>query len=183
MRPSALLLALFGAGATACATSAPSPAPSPDRILVVDRDGTVVRQSTADENARAVVAAPMAQVWPAVLLAYADLGIEPTVSDRATGRYGNAGFVAPRRIMGRPLAEFFHCGSGMTGPLIDMGRLTANVVSALGEDGAGGTVVVTHVSATLRRNDGTSTDPINCSSTGALEEYIRQSTQKRVTAH
>jgi hypothetical protein len=183
MRPSALLLALFAAGATACATSAPSPAPSPDRILVVDRDGTVVRQSTADENARAVVAAPMAQVWPAVLLAYADLGIEPTVSDRATGRYGNAGFVAPRRIMGRPLAEFFHCGSGMTGPLIDMGRLTANVVSALGEDGAGGTVVVTHVSAMLRRNDGTSTDPINCSSTGALEEYIRQSTQKRVTAH
>jgi hypothetical protein len=183
MRPSALLLALFAAGATACAASTPSPAPSPDRILFVDRDGTVVRQSTADENARAVVAAPMAQVWPAVLLAYADLGIEPTVSDRATGRYGNAGFVAPRRIMGRPLAEFFHCGSGMTGPLIDMGRLTANVVSALGEDGAGGTVVVTHVSATLRRNDGTSTDPINCSSTGALEEYIRQSTQKRVTAH
>jgi hypothetical protein len=184
MRPLALLLALLAAaGTTACATAAPSPAPSPDRILVVDRDGTVVRQSTADENARAVIAAPLAQVWPAILLAYSDLGIEPTVSDRAAGRYGNAGFVAPRRIMGRPLGEFFHCGSGMTGPLIDMGRLYANVVSALADDGAGGTVVVTHVSGTLRRNDGTSTDPINCSSTGALEEYIRQSTQKRVTAH
>ena len=165
----------------ACASSTASPASSPDRILVVDSDGKVIRQSTADENARITFAAPLDRVWPAIRLAYDDLGLEPTVSDRSSGRYGNAGFIAPRRMMGRPLGEFFSCGSGLTGPLIEAGRLHANVVSTLIDDGKGGTIVLTHVSASLKRNDGTSTNPITCSSTGALEEYIRSATEKRLT--
>ena len=178
MRLSPILLGLFAAAA--CATTAPPPAPAHDRVLFVDTDGSVLRQSTADENSRASFVVPVARVWPAVMFAYADLGIEPNVVDRPSGRYGNAGFVAPRRLVGRPLSQFFSCGSGFAGPLIETGRLYANVVSTVSDDGKGGSIVMTHVSGSLSRNDGTSTSPINCGSTGAFEEYIRRSVQKRL---
>jgi hypothetical protein len=179
MRLSPILLVLLASAA--CATAAPPP-PAGDRILVVDSNGNSVRQSTADEYSRASFAAPVPRVWSAVMLAYADLGIEPSIIDRASGRYGNAGFVAPRRLLGKRLSEFFSCGSGLTGPLIETGRLYGNVVSTVSDDGKGGSVVSTHVSGSLSRNDGTSTSPINCGSTGAFEEYIRHSVETRLAS-
>ena len=181
MRSPALLFALLGVAA--CATSTPSPAPAPERIVVVNQDGSVVRQSTSDENSRATYKAPTAQVWPALVLAYTTLGIQPTANDRASGQYGNAGFVVPRRIAGRPIGDFFSCGMGMTGPRIDSGRVYGNVMSVLSDDGAGGSIVITHVSATLRPNAGNASDPITCASTGALEELLQKNVQGNLAAH
>ena len=181
MRSSALILALIGAGA--CAPAAPSPAPSPDRVLVVGADGSIVRQSTASENSRAAYAAPPAKVWPALVLAYTTLGIQPTRNDRAAGQYGNAGFLVPRRIVGRPIAEFFSCGSSITGPRIDNGRVYGNVMSVLTDDGSGGSVVVTYVSAYLNPNTGSASDPIACASTGALELLLQKNVQQSLDAH
>lgn len=172
MRLPAFLLAL--SGVMACAQAAPTPAPGPDRVLVVDTDGSVIHQSTADENSRSTYAAPPSKVWPALVLAYTTLGIEPTTNDRSTGQYGNAGFVVPRRIAGRPIAAFFSCGSSLTGPRIDSGRVYGIVMSVLSADGAGGSVVMTHVNGTLRMNSGSSSDPINCSSTGELEQLLQK---------
>ena len=165
--------------ALACAPTA-TPAPAPERILVVDSNGQPVRRSTADENARVSFKASMDKVWPALILSYADLAIEPSVADRAAGRYGNGGFIAPRRLGGRPLAEFLSCGSGLTGPYIDSGRLTANVVTTVQPAPDGTTTAVTYATGTLRRNDGTSTDPIVCASTGALEEQLRRGIEARL---
>jgi hypothetical protein len=178
MRPSKFLLAMLASAA--CATANPSPSPSADRVLVVDSDGTPIHQSTSDQSARAFFAAPVAKVWPAVMLSYSDLGIQPSISDRAAGRYGSEGFVAPRHMMGRPLGDYFRCGYGMTGPVIDAGRLYGSVVSTITDDGKGGSVVFTYVTGSLRRNDGSSSDPINCGSTGAIEEYIRTATTKHI---
>jgi hypothetical protein len=176
MRSPALILALLGVAA--CATAGPTPAPSPDRVLVVNADGSVVRQSTADENSSVTYQAPAARVWPALVAAYTTLGIQPTTSDRANGQYGNAGFIVPRRVAGRPIAEFFSCGMGITGPRIDNGRVIGNVMSVLTDDRAGGTVVVTHVSGSLRPNTGNASDPITCASTGALEALLRKNIEQ-----
>jgi hypothetical protein len=167
--------------AAGCTPTATPATPAPDRVLAVDANGNVIRRSTADENARATIAAPIDKVWPALVLAYAQMGIDPSVADRGLGRYGNGNFTAPRRINGRSLGEFFNCGSGLTGPYIENGRLTANVVTTLlpGSD-AGTTLASTYASGTLRRNDGTSTDPIVCASTGALEEALRLAIERRV---
>ena len=170
-------------GVAACAPAAPSPAPSPERVLVVNSDGSAIRQSTADENSRATYTAPVAQVWPALVLAYNTLGIQPTTSDRASGQYGNAGFIVPRRIAGRPIAEFFSCGNGMTGPRIDTGRVYGNVMSVVSDNGAGGSIVVTHVSASLRPNGGSASDPITCASTGALEMLLQKNVQQQLDTH
>jgi len=181
MRRHATLLSRSGVLLLAVACAPPStPTPAPDRILAVDSDGRVIRRSTADENTRAVFAAPVDKVWPALILSYSDLGIEPSVADRATGRYGNGNFVAPRRIGGRPLGEFFNCGSGLTGPYVDAGRLTANVVTTVQAAPDGSTRASTYAAGVLRRNDGTSTDPIVCASTGALEERIRVAIESRL---
>ena len=173
------LAAIATALLTACAPSA-TPTPAPDRVLAVDSDGRVIRRSTADENARVSFAAPPDKVWPALVLAYADVGIEPSVADRAQGRYGNGKFTAPRRMGGRPLADFFSCGSGLTGPYIDQGRLTANVVTTIQPGPDGTTSAITYSSGSLRRNEGTSTDPIVCASTGALEEFLRRRVEARL---
>ena len=178
MRSSVLYFVLLGAAG--CAGASPSPAPSPDRVLVVDSNGRVVHQSTADENDHVTFAAPPSRVWPALVNAYTTLGILPTTNDRAAGQYGNAGFLVPRRIIGRPIAEFFDCGSGMTGPHVDNGRVYANVMSVVADNGSGGSKVITHVGATLRTNDGAASDPIVCASTGALEQVLQKDIQQAI---
>jgi hypothetical protein len=147
-------------------------------VLVVNADGSVVRQSTADENSSANYKAPPAKVWPALVAAYSTIGIQPTANDRASGQYGNAGFIVPRRIAGRPIAEFFSCGMDITGPRIDNGRVIGNVMSVITSDGAGGSVVITHVSGTLRPNSGNASDPIPCATTGALETLLRKNIEQ-----
>ena len=177
-RPDRALFALATALLAACAPPS-TPTPAPERILAIDTDGRVIRRS-GDENARASFKAPVDKVWPALVMSYADFGIEPSVADRAAGRYGNGNFVAPRRLGNRPLADYFNCGSGLTGPYIDTGRLTANVVTSIQPAADGTTSAVTYASGTLRRNDGASTDPIVCASTGALEETLRANIERRL---
>jgi hypothetical protein len=175
---SALASALVLTGG--CAPATPSTTSDPSRVVIVEANGTAMRQSTADENATVTFAAPMDRVWAAVVVGYAELGIDPSIADRAGGHYGNRGFVAARRMAGRPLGDYFHCGSGLGGPRIDSGRLTADVLTSLTAAPDGGTVVTTHVSGRVRSNDGTSTDPIVCGSTGALEEHLRTTIAARV---
>ena len=183
MRRSCTALVAAIALLAGCAPASPSAStPAPVRVLAVDNDGTVIRRSAFDENARLAFAAPMDKVWSALVLAYADLGIQPTVSARAEGRYGNAGFIMPRRVGTRPIGDFFQCGSGMAGPYVDAGRLTANVMTAIQSTSDGSTVGMTHVSGSLRRNEGASADPIVCASTGAIEEHIRKSIVRRLGA-
>lgn len=177
-RPLSLLPLLLAA--TACA-STPGAAPAPsDRVLAVDADGRVIRRSALDERAHASFAAPMDKVWSALVLSYADAGIPPTIVDRARGQYGNTGLALSRRFACRPLGDFFECGAGMTGPYVDSGRLTATVVTSLARASDSTTTASTAVTGTLKRNDGATSDPITCSSTGALEELLRRGVEERL---
>ena len=139
-----------------------------------------MRQSTADEHSHVTFSAPIDQVWRALIASYTDLGINPTVSDPATGRYGNLGFVVPSRLQGKPVGHFFDCGSTMTGSLVDVGQVTATVVTTLSALPDGTTSAVTQVTGTLRRNEGVSSDPIVCASTGAIEDHLRKATELRL---
>jgi hypothetical protein len=175
-----LMLALPSAFLIACAAPSALPTPAPDRVLAVDSDGNIIRRSTGDEKARVEFKAPVDRVWPALVMSYAELGIEPTVADRGAGRYGNGGFVAPRRLGGKALAAYFNCGSGLAGPYIDAGRLTTSVVTYVQAGSDGSTTAVTYASGTLRRHEGASADPIVCASTGLLEEEIRKGVEKQL---
>jgi hypothetical protein len=115
-----------------------------------------------------------------MVMGYAELGIEPAVADRQSGRYGNGGFTAPRRLAGRSIGSYFNCGSGLAGPYIDAGRLTANVITQVQPSSDGGTTAVTYATGVLRRYEGAATDPIVCASTGLLEEELRKAIEKHL---
>lgn len=176
---SPLVPLLFLAAACASSTSSRSD-PAPERVLAVDPGGTVIRQSTDDEHSSTVFAAPKAKVWSALVNAYAEAGIEPTLSDPATGRYGNTAFAVPRRMLDKPIAQIFECGTGSTGRLIDNGRVTALIVTTLSSLPDGTTSASTQVKGALRRTDSATGTLLNCSSSGAIEEFLTTSIRKRL---
>lgn len=182
MRRRSLVLVAFVLPAAACRpTASPAPRPGPDRIVAIERDGTILRQSTADEHSRTPYNAPISRVWRAVMVSYAELGIEPTIADRAVWRYGNEGFIVPRRFADRPIGSIFHCGSGITGPLVDRGRLIADVMTSLTPTSDTTTIMVTHIRGALHSNEGTSTEPLHCSSTGVIEELLQAAIARNLT--
>src|SRR5258708_3729799 len=69
--------------ASACASGGASVRPeAADRVVLVGADGSLMKQA-ANDNTRASFAATPARVWPALIAAYSDLGVLPTVVDRA----------------------------------------------------------------------------------------------------
>jgi len=164
-----------------CASSGtPGQNPAPDRLIAVDESGGVIRQSTDDQFTHATFAAPRDKVWHALLAAYAEAGIEPSLSDPATGKYGNTAFAVPRRVMNRPISQFFNCGEGSTGRLVDNGQVTALIVTTLTSLPDGTTSASTQVKAALRRTDSSMGRLLNCSSSGALEEFLSTSIRKQL---
>ena len=141
-----------------------------DRVLASEA-GNLIKQ-TVNESTRSVLPAPPARVWGALVAAYGQLGISPTVADRAGGLYGNRAFVFSARLNDRPSSDFFSCGSGLGGVFGSTGRLTADVQSRISPQGEGSTVLLTHVSGRFRSNEGTSTSPITCESTGEIEQFL-----------
>lgn len=106
--------------------------------------------------------------------AYGQLGISPTVADKAGGWYGNRAFVFSARVNDRPSSDFFSCEAGLGSVFGSTGRLTADVQSRISPRGEGSTVLLTHVSGRFRSNEGTSTSPITCESTGEIEQFLQR---------
>jgi hypothetical protein len=166
---------------TACAAQH-APASTSDRVVAVLADGTVWRQTTADESSAFTVTAPADAVWVALTNSYTALGIAPTISDRASGTYGNAGFAMPRVLADHRIDEYFDCGQGLSGPRVSGGRVTATAVSTIAPADGGTMRVQTRITGVLRSNDGASNDPITCSSTGRLEATLRAGVEQRLAA-
>lgn len=169
--------------ALACApANTPAPMPGPDRILAIDQDGRVLRQSTSDDHFRVTFPASMTRVWRAMVVSYAELGIDPTIADRSIGRYGNESFLVPRRFIGRPISEIFSCGSGLTGPIVERGRVIADVVTTLTAVSDTSTVAYTHVAGRVNSNEGTSSEPLFCPSTGIIETELQAAITRNLAA-
>ncbi|MEP6989671.1 MAG: hypothetical protein ABJA80_01990 [bacterium] len=174
-RRHALVSTLLFAGA--CASAGGGPQSSPDRVVATD-NGTPIRQMVNDD-ARVAVAAPRAKVWRALIGAYGDLGIVPTVADEATGTYGNRGFTFPARLHDRPGDDYFSCGSSLSS-IGSSGRLVASVESQVTAVSDSESVVVTRASARYRSNAGTSSNALDCSTRGALEQYLQVDIKRRL---
>jgi hypothetical protein len=174
--PLATLILLLAA----CGPPRQLPAPAPDHVTTVLHDGTELRLTRPDENSNFTVTAMADPLWAALMDSYTALGIAPTLVDRAGGRYGNAGFVMPRRLAERRIGEYFDCGQSLTGPRVEAGRLLASVMSTISPAGNGTMRVDTRVTSTLRLNEGTSSNTMTCASTGALETALRAGVEQRL---
>jgi hypothetical protein len=166
----------------ACGNAPAAEAPKPERTIGVDVGGNVVKTYSMDDEAQHTFAAPEDRVFNAVVAAYTLAGIPPTVADRPGHRYGNEGFIVPREFAGGKIGDFFRCGDDLGGPLVNRGTVVANVVTTLAATSPGSTVTTTSVSARVRRNDGASSVPVTCTTTGRLEEQLRQAIATRLNS-
>jgi hypothetical protein len=159
----------------ACASGGSTPTTrSPDRVIMTTQDGSVLRQQI-DAATKATFPSSPDKVWAAVVGAYADLGIEANSWDKTQGHYAAQNFIMPRRIKNVGITALFSCGSSMTGPVADQGRIMADVVTKLLPNPDGTTSATIYVDGMLKKNEGASSDPIHCSSSGRIEELLRKS--------
>jgi len=120
--------------------------------------------------ARALAAGPDT-VFAALEEAYKSVGVPVAMRDPGRWSLGNRNLEISRRLGGTSLSEYFNCGaSAMGADIATSYRLQISVVSTLTQAGSG-TYLETLVQASARP-PGTSTDPVNCASTGRLEHEI-----------
>jgi hypothetical protein len=179
---SAHLAALTAILLSACASGGSTNGTrSPDRVLVTTAQGDVVRQQT-DAIPTAKFAKSPDVVWAAVVGSYVDMGIAANSSDRSQWRYGAVNYIMPRRFRGLGIASLFSCGSGMTGPLAEQGRIRAEITTTLVPQPDGSTSATFYVDGLLQKSEGSSSDPMHCSSTGQIEELLRKSIELKLAS-
>lgn len=140
-----------------------------------------MRTASVEVASTTVHASPVA-VWNALPAAYLALGIEPTVSDQASGTFGNQSFARTRKIGDKRVSAYFECGFSTTGMRADEWQLSASVVTRISAAPAGQTQLATSVSGAVHPKDGTSAQTVACESTGALENSIRTAVERSTSA-
>jgi len=134
--------------------------------------------------ARAVMPNTVDQVWAALPDAYKLLGFTAEPSPDASRKEVATKYMAIRGQLypGEPNSQYFDCGNNShSGPLADQGDITFAMTSHVQPDERGGTAVLTQVKARVRRRD-SSQYPVDCISTGKLEQTMAQFLQQRLTA-
>lgn len=182
MHMSRSLVAFLAAAAAACAPAAQTSGPYTGPATVSrSSSGSTVQLNVAHEASSAVVAQPLARVWEALPGVYADLGLAVGSTDVATRMV--AGRTRMRRQSGGPaLSRLFECGTTAVGQSVaDVYRIDVNIRTSLASAGAG-TQVRTLVEASARASDGTSSNEVHCSSTGALEDAIAAALREKTAS-
>ncbi len=176
MATRSLLVLAAALAAAGCASSIP-PAPT-FRTLVIDDQGAV--KTTTLPAAKHRFAAPLNTVWNALGLAYDAIGVELTLVDPPNHRAGSVSFIRNGHMNGQPVSHFANCGNGMTGPIADTRRVYFSAITTATAVDATHTQLVTDVHAFAVDVSGSSTDRVECGSTGALEQLLYRALEQRL---
>jgi hypothetical protein len=126
-----------------------------------------------------VVKAPPADVWKALPVAYADIGL---AGGPAIGQQQTFAAVIPslrRRLDKIPLSRFLNCGTTPSGALGADEHLVRLQVTTIVEPQSTGTRLRTQVLARATSVEN-SNGPQECSSTGVLEQRLAQAVDARL---
>lgn len=172
MRRTTLLMA-SALVACAPASSSIAPGPEPPARIEATSTGVEVRLDADERVVGGVVPRSVDDAWDAVIAVYGQLGFPIEVRDRNRRAIATELFRAPRRILDRRLRSYMDCGQSLTGPRVDMWRVSARLMTEL-EPTSDGTAVRSRLTASARPRDGSSTSPVPCTSSGELEREILQ---------
>lgn len=166
----------------ACAPAAPGRGVSSGPTTVIATgDGAYVNLARDTQGSSFRVATAPQPVWTALPAVYRELGIPEGTVDPGSWTYGNRQIVINRKLGDLPLVQLLRCGNTATGaPIAANYRIRMSVLTRLTPVSDAATEVQTAVQATATSNQGTSTDPVVCESTGTLEERIASEIQARV---
>jgi hypothetical protein len=118
------------------------------------------------------VGAPVDKVYQAALIVFEAVGIPVNTKDPRRGIIAATRFAKVHSLAGNQLAQFFSCGSGMTGPHANEWRLEIAVAALLDPGGPGNTKLRIATVASGQDVEGSSKDPLPCYSTGNLEAML-----------
>lgn len=164
-------LALATLAACAPAGSGAGTPSGPSRVMSSGA-GVDIKIGEDGGVARTVKATPD-QVWAALPGVYEAVGITGGAADPAARVFGNRRVTARRSLGDRPLSRYLNCGRTSSGhPAADVYRVQLSVTTSVRPAADGGSQVQTEVTGSGQDIAGTSTDPVRCASTGALEERI-----------
>lgn len=180
MRAAAFLSLLL---LTGCAGAPPSGGPSADRSSTRVNTvfgGSYVLESTASSGQdRRELAVSSDTVWEALPAAYLELGLQPSFVDPQRRLVATGAFVAPTRLGGKLVRSLVECGSGSGLPLPASYAITLDVATEIAPSGSGTTARTRLLgSARPTANSG---NPVQCASTGALEQMIFEEIERRVS--
>lgn len=185
--PAALLLA---ASPPACkSTQTPGPATPTDDVVSartpvqVYTNAGVFRTRVSNESAARTTAvdAPVDRVWAVLPEAYAALKLTVTTRRDAERILGAQNVRLRSEFAGQRLSRYLSCGVGLvSGDAADTYEVILDVVSVAAAADGGGTTLQSSVSAVAKPVQ-TSGDPVQCATTGRLEERLAQLVAERVT--
>lgn len=185
LRPAPLpAAALAIVAALACSSGGSAPptvaAPAPTPMRVETSGGAVVDMSLtrSDPTGRFPIAATPDAVWAVLPGVYAELEIPVTTVVSSARRLGNPTHRVRRRLGGQRMSRFLSCGERLYQAVADTDNITLHLETVV-SPAEGGALLTTVVEATARPI-GVSGHPINCTSTGALEQRIVELIQEKL---
>ena len=169
----ALLTALVSSGCSSATSSAGS-GPGPSANVSETETGGFIRLNNDSKSVSVTLDAPPDKVWKVLPAVYGRLGISTEISDAFARMTGTTTFTQSR-LAGKRTLDWIRCGNQGAGPSAGgmyRIRLSISSTARAGQDGK--TDLVTDVSGTATRMEGTSTGAVACVSTGELEQRIVQ---------
>ncbi len=158
--------------AISCAPAHPERPPVQTVRVVDGTGGRIELTTTAGSPAlEATVPRQADDVWDALPAIYEALGIPLTDRDRPNRTIGNAGLRARRQLGGVRLSQYLDCGRAQEGPSADTYEVQLAVQTRVEPADGGSSVIRTRVQANARSLT-FSSSPVQCASTGRLEERI-----------
>jgi hypothetical protein len=172
------LATLFGCSAAqagAGGESLESP-PDPPPMIQATGSGYTFRLARDQGVAVASIEGRQPDVFQALMRAYDELDIEIGGANQASGTIQSEKIATSRQYAGERMSELFHCGRSLTGERADTWRLQIEIASQAQHESTDRTRLTTRVTATARTMDGTSTNPVPCTTRGKLEQKIAATT-------
>lgn len=137
--------------------------------------GTVVyRLNSSNGKVTGYVRGTPEDVWKTLLVTYNDLKLPITALDASARQISSSDTRAPRTLGGKPLRDYLDCGSGISGPRVDSHDVAYTLVTVVKAAGGDSTAVQSSLVGNAASRGGASTAPVNCATTGRLENRIAQ---------
>jgi hypothetical protein len=179
MRRLAFVLPLLACG---CATTGQSEVQrsDPGAGIYETTTSTTIRVGGDLAPSSRVIPASADRVWGVLPAVFQEIGVPVEVHVPDARQIGNQR-VRQARVAGEPIATFLRCASEGSGPSsVERLRHQLSVLVSLIPQADGRTHLSTQVTGSATRVEGSSQGPVQCVSTGLLEERIANSVLGRV---
>ena len=174
--PYALSCALLLAGCASAPPASTIDTTARRREMVSVGDQMVLLEPTTARTRREELAVPADRAWALLPLAYEAAGLPLSTLDSEKRLLGAGGVRTQGRLGGTWLSRYVDCGTAATGlPNADSYAVTLDVATQVDARADGANAALgTIVRATARPASTSTSNPVNCVSTGALEHRIAE---------